>query len=405
MESPKKIVFVSWHNYLDQTNGASISTRAMLAGLTERNWNLQTLCGPAFDSLSQSLEECFSKNCQIRFLSEKKSGGSDYPYSMLSFRDGSIDSVAFKPLPKSPSQQAFNRRYADEFLSLYKAYLATQKPDLVITYGGAFVRDQILRWARCCCCKTCAAIHNYAYNDPFYFRYADLVIVPSFHCQRFYEEVGVRTIVIPPVIDLSPFRKLSPFSFDKRKFLLFVNPTTNKGVYWFAGLAKELWKIRPDIPILVVEGSAGIDSLTNPALGLNCVNNINFVRNTPFPQIFYDIARVILIPSLFNESFCRVAAEAMASGVPIIASNRGAIPETVQDAGILLDIPSKYTPNSKIVPSPEELQRWIEAILRFWDDEAFCQKYVDLGKRRAYSLWDNDFIIDRYDQQFRELIR
>ena len=222
MESPKKIVFVSWHNYLDQTNGASISTRAMLAGLTERNWNLQTLCGPAFDSLSQSLEECFSKNCQIRFLSEKKSGGSDYPYSMLSFRDGSIDSVAFKPLPKSPSQQAFNRRYADEFLSLYNAYLATQKPDLVITYGGAFVRDQILRWARCCCCKTCAAIHNYAYNDPFYFRYADLVIVPSFHCQRFYEEVGVRTIVIPPVIDLSPFRKLSPFSFDKRKFLLFV---------------------------------------------------------------------------------------------------------------------------------------------------------------------------------------
>ncbi|MGN0930089.1 MAG: glycosyltransferase family 4 protein, partial [Thermoguttaceae bacterium] len=394
-----------WHNYLDQTNGASISTRAMLAGLTERNWNLQTLCGPAFDSLSQSLEECFSKNRQIRFLFEKKSGGSDYPYSMLSFRDGSIDSVAFKPLPKSPSQQAFNRRYADEFLSLYKAYLATQKPDLVITYGGAFVRDQILRWARCCGCKTCATIHNYAYNDPFYFRYADLVIVPSFHCQRYYEEVGVRTIVIPPVIDLSPFRKLSPFSFAKRKFLLFINPTTNKGVYWFAGLAKELWKIRPDIPILVVEGSAGIDALANPTLGLNCVNNINFVRNTPFPQIFYDIARVILIPSLFNESFCRVAAEAMASGVPIIASNRGAIPETVQDAGILLDIPSKYTPISKIVPSPEELQSWIEAILHFWDDEAFCQKFVDLGKRRAYSLWNNDFIIDRYDQQFRELIR
>ena len=162
MESPKKIAFVSWHNYLDQTNGASIQTRAMLAGLTERNWNLQTLCGPAFDSLSQSLEECFSKNRQIRFHSEKKSGGSDYQYSMLSFRDGSIDSVAFKPLPKSPSQKAFNRRYVD------------------------------------------------------------LVIVPSFHCQRFYEEVGVRTIVIPPVNDLSPFRKLSPFSFDMRKFLLFV---------------------------------------------------------------------------------------------------------------------------------------------------------------------------------------
>ena len=42
MESPKKIAFVSWHNYLDQTNGASISTRALcrsISLLTKKSLN------------------------------------------------------------------------------------------------------------------------------------------------------------------------------------------------------------------------------------------------------------------------------------------------------------------------------------------------------------------------------
>ena len=43
----------------------------------------------------------------------------------------------------------------------------------------------------------------------------------------------------------------------------------------------------------------------------------------------------------YPESFCRVAAEAMANGIPVIVSSRGALPEVVGDAGIILDIPSR----------------------------------------------------------------
>ena len=46
----------------------------------------------------------------------------------------------------------------------------------------------------------------------------------------------------------------------------------------------------------------------------------------------------------------------MAAGVPVVASNRGALPETVGDAGLILDIPQCYQPQTTLLPSAEEVQ-------------------------------------------------
>jgi glycosyltransferase involved in cell wall biosynthesis len=59
-------------------------------------------------------------------------------------------------------------------------------------------------------------------------------------------------------------------------------------------------------------------------------------------------AAVLLLPSL-HEGFGRTALEAMSAGVPVIASNRGAIPEVVGEAGLLLD--------------PYSKEEWVKAIV------------------------------------------
>ncbi len=56
---------------------------------------------------------------------------------------------------------------------------------------------------------------------------------------------------------------------------------------------------------------------------------------------FYRSVDVVAIPSIpvsgWEEQFCRVAVEAMAAGVPIVASRTGALPEVVGDAGVLTE--------------------------------------------------------------------
>jgi len=68
------------------------------------------------------------------------------------------------------------------------------------------------------------------------------------------------------------------------------------------------------------------------------LNNVEFVGFVPEEKLnnFYNSLDVFIFPSLY-EGFGLPVLEAMACGVPIIASNRGAIPEIVGNAGILVN--------------------------------------------------------------------
>jgi glycosyltransferase involved in cell wall biosynthesis len=63
-----------------------------------------------------------------------------------------------------------------------------------------------------------------------------------------------------------------------------------------------------------------------------------------------------------------VAAEAFMNGIPVLASRRGALPQTLKHAGVLLDIPEKYTPQTRTAPTADEVAPWLEAIEHLWDD-------------------------------------
>jgi glycosyltransferase involved in cell wall biosynthesis len=63
----------------------------------------------------------------------------------------------------------------------------------------------------------------------------------------------------------------------------------------------------------------------------------------------------------FRHAF-ELTAEAMLNGIPVLASNRGALPDTVRAAGFVFDIPAKYTPATRDVPPAEEVEPWVETM-------------------------------------------
>ena len=97
---------------------------------------------------------------------------------------------------------------------------------------------------------------------------------------------------------------------------------------------------------------------------LDRLPNLKFTPSVPDPREFYAVTKVLLMPSLWNESFGLVAAEAMLNGIPILASNRGALPETVGEEGFLFDIPAQYTPVAQMLPAIEEIEPWVETVIR-----------------------------------------
>jgi len=61
----------------------------------------------------------------------------------------------------------------------------------------------------------------------------------------------------------------------------------------------------------------------------------------------------------------------MANRIPVLASDRGDLPESLGDAGFVLTIPERGTPSPGVVPSAQEVAPWVAIIERLWDDAGF----------------------------------
>ena len=96
----------------------------------------------------------------------------------------------------------------------------------------------------------------------------------------------------------------------------------------------------PDAPPLVIAGrptpdAAGALARMNEAPLAGRVRHAGYVSEAARQELYRDAA-VLVLPS-FHEGFGLTALEAMAAGVPVVASNRGSLPELIGDAGLLVD--------------------------------------------------------------------
>ena len=88
---------------------------------------------------------------------------------------------------------------------------------------------------------------------------------------------------------------------------------------------------------------------------------------------------VIVIPSVWNEPFGLVAAEAMSNGIAVISSNSGGLPEIIRNNGILINnINSKKIARQlkKIISDTSLLKEFQK---KSWSNFRFDAKKISLN--------------------------
>lgn len=111
-------------------------------------------------------------------------------------------------------------------------------------------------------------------------------------------------------------------------------------------------------------------SLKRLATDLGIAGRVDFVGRVPHDQMpmVYARSSALLFPSL-AECFPLPVLEAMACGVPVIASNRCSFPELVGDAGTCID--------------PHDEKAWADAICRVMSDKELRSRMIERGLNRA----------------------
>ncbi len=399
----RRILFVNHVCYLDDSNGAAIASRAQMEALARHGFVVEALTGSVLE-----LDEAADPDAWLaaRGLDRPVIGGTwtadargvrdDIPPHYRTTHNGvSITIHAGQPTRRhdpGPVEHA-------GFVRLFEAIAARAHPDVVVGYGGSRMIAEVFARARARGAATAFWLHNLAYLDRSPFADVDAVVVPSrFSAEHYRRSLGLDCRVLSNLVDFDRVR----CGRSGQGYVTFVTPSIEKGAYAFARIADELGRSRPDIRFLLVEGRGTEATIAACGLDLRRHGTVHFINHTPDPRQFWGESRICLMPSVGMESQGLVAIEAMINGIPVIASDRGALPETLGGSGIVLPLPDRITPATRMLPTAAEVGPWVEAIIRLWDDPALDEEH----RRRALAearRWDPDVLEPRSVAFFRSL--
>ncbi|MBQ1041049.1 MULTISPECIES: glycosyltransferase [unclassified Micromonospora] len=200
-------------------------------------------------------------------------------------------------------------------------------------------------------------------------RLADRVVVPSRFAQRlFATQTGLDAQPIEPLLRpcTCPPDASGDRSAGRRRAgpyrLTFINPEPAKGLGVVLRLVRASAQAGLPFRFRFVEGRWTAADLARFGVVPGDPPGLEIAGYRTDVCSWYADTDLLLVPSLWRESFGMVAREAAIHGIPVVATRVGGLPEAVGDGGICLD-PPEWEDGYQVRMTGPEIRAWLEAIV------------------------------------------
>lgn len=252
----------------------------------------------------------------------------------------------------------------ENFADLVEKTIVTFRPHVVFAQLNR--AREILALAKKSGCRTALYVLDVDHEENFRALESDpdvVFAVSEFTCCELRRRFGTESHVLYPLVDFDRYRTIR-----QDELVTMINPVRVKGV----DIALELAECLPRQKFLFVEGWG-----TDPTIveRIERLPNATYMRKQIDMREVYGRTRVLIVPSQWQEAFGRVVLEAQASGIPVIASRTGGLPEAVGDGGILID-------------GYRDPARWLTALQGLLEDRVSYQRLSEkaLENTRRFEL-------------------
>jgi glycosyltransferase involved in cell wall biosynthesis len=206
-----------------------------------------------------------------------------------------------------------------------------------------------------------------------------------FTAERFRRRYELQAKVIPPVFRAALYR-----TERVGKNVVFINPVPEKGVE----LAVEIAARCSEIPFVFVKGwPLSLGDHWRLRKNARRLSNVTIVERCEDMRNIYRVCHILLVPSKWTrETWGRVASEAHFSGIPVLGSNIGGLPEAIGPGGIVID-------------PDQPPDAWAEALRRLWHDkELYSAKSLAARAHSQRAQLDVNCQIDALEAGFDEAL-
>lgn len=374
-----KILWYSIPSLHDTSNGAAIRCKLMLEKLAQRGFEIKVVTALAGDD-EQGMQKL---NQIVKIIQDRKLQTNE---NYMQFNDGPIEYFLI-----TSQSRTFSNITAPDQQKLYLVYtnlLEQFQPDLVMGYSGDLFSTVIWMEAQVRNIPVVYALCN-GLHAGFKFPGCDLVFTTSEATSRLYAErdgIDVKAVgnFIQKEMVVAPQRD--------PKYITLINPSPQKGIAVFIKLVQAYHRRHPEQKFLVVKSlgnyqqivthlhhvdrTPGYDVYAETAPFIDVAEHTNDIRQV------YALTKVLVAPSLWHESWGRVATEANFNGIPVLGTSGNGLAEAIAHVGgILLPAPVSSYNDNLCIPTDEEIAPWVDALehLVFEDWSEPCRQSAEIN--------------------------